>query len=42
MIKAMLAIPKNRDQADAYDALAVALCDFQNYRYRAAMADRGR
>jgi crossover junction endodeoxyribonuclease RuvC len=42
MIKALLAIPKNRDQADAYDALAVALCDFQNYRYRAAMADRGR
>ena len=42
MIKALLAIPKNCDQADAYDALAVALCDFQNYRYRAAMADRGR
>ena len=38
MVKAMLAIPKEHAYADAYDALAAALCDFQNYKYNAAIA----
>jgi len=33
MIKTMLAIPKSQYQADAYDALAAAICDFQHYSF---------
>jgi crossover junction endodeoxyribonuclease RuvC len=33
MIKTMLSIPKSSYQADAYDALATALCDFQHYAF---------
>jgi len=33
MIKKMLALPKNEYHADAYDALAAAVCDFQHYAF---------
>ncbi|HEX7511710.1 MAG TPA: crossover junction endodeoxyribonuclease RuvC [Chitinivibrionales bacterium] len=42
MIKALLAVPTQHEHSDAYDALAAALCDFQNYRYRATLAQRSR
>jgi crossover junction endodeoxyribonuclease RuvC len=42
MIKALLAVPEQHAHADAYDALAAALCDFQNYRHNAAVANRSR
>lgn len=38
MIKAMLSVPEQYCYADAYDALAAALCDFQNFRYRATIS----
>jgi crossover junction endodeoxyribonuclease RuvC len=34
MIRALLSIPTQCAHSDAYDALAAALCDFQNYRFR--------
>ena len=34
MIRALLSVPTRCAHADAYDALAAALCDFQNYRFR--------
>ncbi len=34
MIRALLSVPTRSAHADAYDALAAALCDFQNYRFR--------
>lgn len=38
MVQAMLAVPSKCAHADAYDALAAALCDFQNYKYSATLA----
>jgi crossover junction endodeoxyribonuclease RuvC len=38
MVKAILAVPTKHAYADAYDALAAALCDFQNYKYSATLA----
>ena len=34
MIRALLSPPIRSAHTDAYDALAAALCDFQNYRFR--------
>ncbi len=34
MIRALLSVPAQYAHADAYDALAAALCDFQNHRSR--------
>jgi crossover junction endodeoxyribonuclease RuvC len=42
MVKTMLAIPVKHTHADAYDALASALCDFQNYKHNAVLAAIGR
>jgi crossover junction endodeoxyribonuclease RuvC len=36
MIRMLLTPPEKHDQTDAYDALAVALCDFQQGRYGTA------
>jgi crossover junction endodeoxyribonuclease RuvC len=33
MVKAMLAVPEQKSQADACDALAAAICDFQHYKH---------
>ena len=37
MIRMLLAPPEQHVQADAYDALAVALCDFQSHHGRSAL-----
>jgi len=42
MVKALLSVPAQHAHSDAYDALAAALCDFQNYRYQATVAQRSR
>jgi len=42
MIKALLSVPAQYDHADAYDALAAALCDFQNFRFHSAIQQRSR
>jgi crossover junction endodeoxyribonuclease RuvC len=42
MIRALLAVPTRSVQSDAYDALAAALCDFQNFRYRDMLAAGGK
>ena len=34
MIRALLSMPSQSAHADVFDALAAALCDFQNYRFR--------
>jgi crossover junction endodeoxyribonuclease RuvC len=34
MIRALLSVPTRSTHSDSYDALAAALCDFQNYRFR--------
>jgi crossover junction endodeoxyribonuclease RuvC len=38
MVKAILSPPTKHLHADAFDALAAALCDFQNYKYSATVA----
>jgi crossover junction endodeoxyribonuclease RuvC len=42
MIHSLLAVPTRSVHADAYDALAAALCDFQNYRHRELLAVGGK
>jgi crossover junction endodeoxyribonuclease RuvC len=42
MIRALLAVPVQAMHTDAYDALAAALCDFQNYRFTAVSIPKGR
>ena len=38
MVRFMLSPPKEHAQADAYDALAVALCGFRNLRVRETLS----
>jgi crossover junction endodeoxyribonuclease RuvC len=40
MIRALLSVPTQVAEADVFDALAAALCDFQNYRFRATLTSR--
>jgi crossover junction endodeoxyribonuclease RuvC len=42
MVKMILSPPAGKERSDAYDALAVALCDFYNAGTRTIMADMGR
>ena len=42
MVRALLSPPSRCTHADAFDALAAALCDFQNYRYRETLTAGGR
>ncbi len=42
MIKTMLSLPKTEYPADAYDALAAAVCDFQHYAFSRTLRTMGR
>jgi len=42
MVKMLLRVPATQHHADAFDALAAALCDFRNARARSRLAPAGR